>query len=76
MEKTLLKEDIPEVSVLLVPHTYPLNEEQDRSAADKYCACESCKVTVGELQNALREVVKVFPANASHAEMEEAQNFE
>lgn len=62
--------------VSLVQRIDAHNDEMDDSSADKYCACKSCDVTVGELQNDLMEVAEIAQAKATHIRTKEAPTFE
>lgn len=76
IEKKLLEDNISDLVVSLVHHTYHFNDEQDGILADKYSVCKCCYVTVSKLQNAFTEVSAFVRAKPTHVAAEESQTLE
>lgn len=60
----------------LLQHINCHSYEQEGSSAHKYCARESCDVTVGDSQNALTKVAGTVRAKKTNISTEEAQTLE
>lgn len=70
--KTVVEDNIHELVGSLAHHSDPHNDELNCSSPDSYFVFESRDVTVGELQNALKEIAAIVQAKAALMSTEEA----